>query len=315
MVSKLRPNICLVNSRKNKNEVAIMGNVNKDAKITKELIDTHNETTAKSRMKLLVFGCNAGKSMWFHRTRSNSNSLNVIGITFRMQSFTLSPKLPEVSVIIYDTAESMSFFETTLSCISDVHGLILTYNTDGRDSLNHLKECIDPILEKKSKRTPILLLGIQESIGFTKHNIVNEAHQFAMKYNLFHLEIDINCKQDLCSDEPYIYLLRTILNQKQTVSSPLMEQTFDFNEDITHKVPWNTVPDELHELGIPQLLSKDTDYDTMVRLNSTEYNADCDPILEIDVDDSGIWVFANHQVAPLNVLSVILHVHSLQIRS
>ena len=263
-----------------------MGNVNKNAKITKDLISTHNETTAKSRIKLLVFGSNAGKSMWFHHTRA-ANSEAVIGITYRIQSFNIGSKLPEVNAILYDTAESLSFFSTTLTYIPDANGLILTYNTDGRDTLEHLKECMDPILKCKSKKTPILLLGIQESIGLTKGNCVNEAHQFAIDYNLFHLEIDINCQQDLCSDEPYIYLLRTILKQKQTVSSPLMEQTFDFNEDITHKKPWNEVPDELHELGIPELLSKDTDYDAMVRLNSKQNYSEVRVIVEVDEEDSG----------------------------
>eukprot|EP01084_Bolivina_argentea_P081645 147825_1 len=194
---------------------------NKTSTIDQKSIDVHNETTAKSRMKILLFGSNIGKSHWFN---GGTDHKTIFNVTFKIESFNIGPKLPEIKTVIYDTPRNIIFFNDTLKHMSYANipradGMIFTYNIHCMDSLYHLEECIDKIKETITKRTPCLLLGIQETndTNIIGKNYVDDAQTFCIKHNLYHLEIDIT--QNINTKEPYIYLLTKILKQKQTILS------------------------------------------------------------------------------------------------
>eukprot|EP01084_Bolivina_argentea_P209210 356416_1 len=194
---------------------------NKGAKIDKQLIVKHNQTTALSKIKILLFGGNMGKSHWFNGTFDHKS---IHDITFKIDSFSIGDKLPDIDTIIYDTPSNIKCFDKTIQYMAFIDGLILTYNIHEKQSLNHIKKCIYRIKESLQKRTPCLLLGIQESYDNKTNNCVDAAQEFASTFKFFHTQIDI--QQDIKATEPFNYLLRSILNQKQTAGSPL-----DLHED------------------------------------------------------------------------------------
>ena len=179
-----------------------------------------SKRTDKSHVQLLLFGCNVGKSHWFHGSFSHES---VDGVTFKKESFKLGDfKLPVIETIIYDTSENIRYLNDTLKYLPSINGLILTYNIHDIESLNHLNHCIDKIKETIHKYSPILLLGMKEDDEIILDDCIDNAQQFASKQNLFHLQLDI--KYDINNKQPYIYLLKQILHHRQ-----LSYETKNFN--------------------------------------------------------------------------------------
>eukprot|EP01084_Bolivina_argentea_P145311 254717_1 len=180
---------------------------------SKELVDLHL-TSVKQGYKMLLFGCNKGKSDWFN---GNTKHQTLIGITFKIISLDINNKLRKIKTIIYDTAEQYTYLCDTLHYITStcIHGLILTYNIYNIKSIYHLEKSINKLQETLSKTIPFLLLGINECNNYNEfdeeitNNCIDYGQKFATKHNLFHIQIDLNKNINIC--EPYKYLLCKIL--------------------------------------------------------------------------------------------------------
>ena len=219
--------------------------------ISQEQVDLHIDLF-KSGIKLLLFGCNRGKSSWFNES---IQSEPLTGITFKVQSFTIDSDISKIKAIIYDTAEEPKYLNDTLKYIPSIspNGIILTYNPHNIETLNHLQKSIQAIHQIIDPNVLFLLLGIEE------HNSSNAdyrdvAHKFATKHNLFHLQIDISCNNFL-KTEPYIYFLRKIVKfmEKKDDSlvnmiRELIEISDDDEEEAEQKVQAETPIDAISKV-------------------------------------------------------------------
>ena len=212
-----------------------MGNNN--SRLDSHSIDLHNKNHA-NKIKIFLFGTNAGKSDWFHGTKDHQP---LIGITFKTESYSIGDKLPDIETIVYDTAENMNFVDEHLQYITSADGIILTYNIFNIDSLQHLKKSIDKIIQNtffSNKHTRVLLLGMKEikeeknPLHQEHRSCMDAASLFAKKWNLFHKQIDIT--KNIKTIEPYTYLLRLILKQKKSKNANNEDEKqyyFDSDDD------------------------------------------------------------------------------------
>eukprot|EP01083_Nonionella_stella_P235496 828037_1 len=97
---------------------------NSTNKLNKEVIENHNNTTAKYKKKLLLIGINKGKSHWFNHSEKDKP---LSDITYKTAAFNIGDKLPDIECIIYDTPEDEHFFDvnsTGLKNIGSASGII-----------------------------------------------------------------------------------------------------------------------------------------------------------------------------------------------
>eukprot|EP01084_Bolivina_argentea_P316844 549303_1 len=198
-----------------------------------EMIDRNADTP---RLKIFLFGANPGKSIWFNERR-DAPAIN--GMTFKMESFKFGDKLPDIETVIYDTAENIGLVDEHLHHVTNADGIILTYDTQDIETLNHLQYSIDQIMQNiffSTKHTRCLLLGIktrsiQNPLHHQAADCTEAANQFATRWNLFHKQIDVT--QDIHDKEPYLYLLRRILKQKGTNDSDDEDRDPEDSKDDT----------------------------------------------------------------------------------
>ena len=227
-------------------------------RLTSKVIEEHKNNTSQSdfnTLKILLFGTNAGKSYWFNHS---FDVKPLAGITYKTESINIGDKLPEIKTIIYDTAENTPTDKLDDNLIShiqtNVDGIIFTYNIYDLVSLRNIQKAIPSIISNSlfsSKNVRFLLLGIQEKIienAKEEENLcIDEAQQFAAYCNLFHLQLNITTFDSLNSMEPYIFILRRILKQKD-VEEGDGDDEFDAYDNISRYEESKMDPDEKQEI-------------------------------------------------------------------
>lgn len=207
-------------------------------RINTKMVKEHQESMAESAIKILLFGTNPGKSFWFNNSFNLPQPL--IGITFKSESINIGDKLPDIQTIIYDTSEDTPIDKTDDNLIdliqTNIDGIIFTYNLYDIKSLRAIQKAIPSIVSNSLfsiKNVRFLLLGIQEqpSSIIKQNNICrDEAQQFASYCNLFHLQLDITSNNNISSNEPYIFILRRILKQKDVEEGDGQQNEHDDNQ-------------------------------------------------------------------------------------